>query len=275
MPLYTAQVLRLPYPPHSPCREHEDCEKNAELAESCAMATEPKSRDRGVAVFAFRKVDVSRYYTPGQTEPDAYHLEQCARFERCERTGQITYTDVRHTERIVFESYAGSVVRLWSDTNARIMSDVWGTVHYADVITDTGEPLTIIRGDSEFGTGDAGGLEDAVDVTPEALERHRLFLLRQSIALETEAADRAAAKIAEEKRQAAADAIAPKKGARVKVIGARGKGAPPKGSIGECFWVGESTYRHNRFAPPSTTKRVGLVVNGVKYFTAASNVVLA
>ena len=257
MPIYSSTVISLPYPPHRPCREHDDCRENAEMAEACGMTTEPKpyewTRESGPVVFVFRKVETSRYYTPGETTPrDSSVNERDVTVERRngEPNGQIIYVHTSHTEHHIHESYVGSVVRLWSDPNARIMSDVWGTVHYADVIAANGELITFSVGNCEFGGADTGGLENVVDVTPEAWERNRLFLLRQSIALETEAAERAARKIAADKIQAARDAVAPRKGARVKVIGARGKGAPPKGSIGECFWVGEVSNRATRYSTP-------------------------
>lgn len=277
MSLYTSEVVRLPYPPHSRCYEHSDCRDNAELAMACAMSAEPKPYESWrhgdrVEVFGYRKVEVTHYYRPGETEPSSHGSDHDATVERDETTGRISYRRASHEEHRVFESYKDSVVRLWSDPNGRIMSDVWGTVHHAEVIEASGERISFRIGDCDS-RRETGGFADFVDVTPEAWERHRLFTLRQSIVLETEAAERAAIKIAEEKRNAERAAVAPRKGARVRVIGARGKGAPPKGSVGECFWVGTSAY--SRHGNTTTTERVGLVIDGVKYFTAASNVVLA
>lgn len=278
MPLYTTDTVPLPYPPHYPCSDHEDCRNDPEMARLCAMSDAPKPyawrrNPKRTPVLAFRKVVKSRYYNPRETEPGYGANDRDVTWERRDGDDQIIYTRTSHTEHTVYSSYEGSVVRLWSDPNGRIMSDVWGTVYWAEVIDEQGELVTFTTGNCDC-VPDTCGLRDAVDVAPEAWERHRLFRLRMSIAEETERAEQAARKIAEDKAKAARDARAPRKGARVKVIGARGKGAPPKGSIGECFWVGESTYQP-RYGRATVTKRVGLIVDGVKYFTAASNVELA
>lgn len=153
------------------------------------------------------------------------------------------------------ETWAGRVCRLWHRTE-RIMSDVWATVFYADVLTREGKVQRVEYGCDEF-SASAGHAE--VDAPPTIMAAYRAEVDR----VEREAKERD--RVAKEKRaaeEAAREAATPYRGKRVKVV--RGRKVA-KGTTGIVGWYGQCRYGNGY--------RVGIdTAAGERVWTNARNV---
>lgn len=157
---------------------------------------------------------------------------------------------------VVYESYDGRVVEVYTRTNVQFMSDVWGDQGVAVVLEDDGSYSEVAVW-SDYGWHPSQKFERAeADATYE--QQAAWLMLKDCRRLVKEhALDEA--RRARNKAALEAEAKKPAKGRKVKVV--RGRKVPV-GTVGRCFWVGQGGYG----------ERVGIqTADGTTYWTAASN----
>lgn len=160
-------------------------------------------------------------------------------------------------------TYAGATLDTYTDSDVRIMSDVWADMYGALVWSDEDQrPIKIVTGNSEFGSS----ATVTIDATPEVKAKYKAWVAAEDAKAEErrihgEAVDK-------ERRRKAREAEA-----RERLIGNPGKGdlvvvvkgrKVPKGTVGVIKWEGGNDYG----------PRIGMAVEGEDklVYTSPSNV---
>jgi hypothetical protein len=153
-------------------------------------------------------------------------------------------------------SHVGRVVETFS-REERIMSDVWDDVRYAVVYTDEGDYKNVRLGH------DVSAVVDAGPALMAKYAEHKKLTAEYAAVRARVKAGRDA--VAAAKREA----MTVRKGKTIKVVKGR---KVPKGTVGECIWVGAGANYGYGEAP----LRVGLkTATGEVHWTAYSNVAVA
>lgn len=234
--------LETPSTPWGSCWDHEDC-KIPELGRACAKDRWEKNHNDPVYVSRYT------YETTEWQYP---------------KNGRSYEAKIRRTiEATVYRKYAGLVCAEGVDFNVQVMSDVWDNIPYVIVLeTDGPQAGTYQKIRRYSGPGVSVDchlcpyFRDEVDASPEILQE---FKDNQEADRKEREEARKAKEIADRAAKEEKERKTPRKGRTVKVV--RGRKVPI-GTVGECFWVGESTWG----------KRIGMKVNGATVWVDYKNV---
>lgn len=238
----THEVGKTPYIPTCYKSNHPECRVNEELAKHCGAEEWQNLHSDPVWESRF-------FYTDTETD---YNVSPPVRKQV-----------IKHIHGTCYRQYAGRVVYLGIDYNVRVMSDVYDDVPYAIVLNDNGGYDKVSRytgpGWDPYTYSMPYPPTAEVDAPPRAIFNYLYFKGIQQSYQEFYNAELRRKSYEEHQAKLAR---MPQKGKKVRVFKGR---KVPIGTVGECFWIGNSKYG----------QRLGMKVAGETVWVDADNCELA